>query len=60
MMGSIGVTVGLVGYLLFCFIDLFAAIKFQAVRYLDLLHLLLYLLKQAVPGSGCLSSNAKP
>ena len=32
MMGSIGMTVGLVGYLLFCFIDLFAAVKYFVVR----------------------------
>ena len=32
MMGSIGMAVGIIGYLLFCYIDLFAAIKYRVVR----------------------------
>jgi len=32
MMGSIGVTVGLIGYFLFFFIELLSDVKYSAVR----------------------------
>lgn len=34
MMGNIGFTVGLVGFLLYTFIGMFGAVKYNTVRYL--------------------------